>query len=64
MEKNLLHAPETDEHIVYAELAELVLNNALVEFRKEQIRIEIDRALDNGNKEAFFRLTEELKRIC
>ena len=48
---------------MYAELAELVLNKALCDFRKEQLRKEIDKSLEARNKEEFLRLTEELKKI-
>lgn len=64
MEKNLLNAPtENDMEVVYSEYAEVVLNKALNDFRKEQIRKEIDRSLLERNKEEFMRLTEELKSI-
>ena len=48
---------------MYAEFAEMVLNQALLDFRKEQLRKEIDRSLQDRNKEEFLRLTEELKKI-
>ncbi len=64
MERKLLNAPpETEVNAMYAELAELVLNKALCDFRKEQLRKEIDKSLEARNKEEFLRLTEELKKI-
>jgi uncharacterized protein YpiB (UPF0302 family) len=64
MENNLLNTPlETKVDVVYAELADMVLNRALLDFRKEQLRKKIDRSLENRNKEEFLRLTEELKKI-
>lgn len=64
MENNLLNTPpETGVNIVYSEFADMVLNKALLDFRKEQLRKEIDRSLENRNKEEFLRLTEELKKI-
>jgi uncharacterized protein YpiB (UPF0302 family) len=67
MEKNLLNTlPETEVNIVdseFAEMAEMVLNKVLNDFLKEQLLKEIDRSLENRNKEEFLRLTEELKNI-
>ncbi len=64
MENNLLNAsPKTEVNIVYSEFADMVLNKALLDFRKEQLQKEIDRSLENRNKEEFLRLTEELKKI-
>lgn len=64
MENNLLNTPpETEVNVVYSEFADMVLNKALLDFRKEQLRKEIDRSLENRNKDEFLRLTEELKKI-
>ena len=64
MEKNLFNTlPETKVKLVYSKLAEMVLNRALRDFRQEQIRKEIDRTLQDGNKEEFLRLTVELEHI-
>lgn len=64
MERNLLNTPPQPEVTVTdSEFAEMVLNNALRNFRKEQIRKEIDQSLQDRNKEEFLRLTEELKNI-
>ena len=67
MEKNLLNtSPETEVNVIdseFAEMAEMVLNKALNDFLKEQLLKEIDRSLEDRNKEEFLRLTEELKNI-
>ena len=67
MEKDLLNTlPETEVNVVnteFAEMAEMVLNKVLNDFLKEQLLKEIDRSLENRNKEEFLRLTEELKNI-
>ena len=64
MEKNLLNTPpETEVNVMDSEIAEMVLNKALHDFRIEQIRKEIDHSLENRNKEEFLRLTEKLKNI-
>lgn len=64
MERNLLNTPPQPEvNVIDSEFAEMVLNKALRNFRKEQIRKEIDQALQDRNKEEFLRLTEELKNI-
>ena len=64
MEKNLLNTlPETEVSVVDSEFAEMVLNKVLNDFLKEQLLKEIDRSLENRNKEEFLRLTEELKNI-
>ena len=67
MEKDLLNTlPETEVNFVdseFAEMAEMVLNKVLNDFLKEKLLKEIDRSLENRNKEEFLRLTEELKNI-
>ncbi|MBD8591123.1 IDEAL domain-containing protein [Peribacillus simplex] len=64
MEKNLANTqPQPEINVKDSEFAEMVLNNALLNFRKEQIRKEIDQSLQDQNKEEFLRLTEELKNI-
>jgi uncharacterized protein YpiB (UPF0302 family) len=64
MENNLLNTPpETEVNVVYSEFADMVLKKALLDFRKEQLRKKIDRSLEDGNKEEFLLLTEELKKI-
>ncbi len=63
MEKNLLNASETEVNVMYSEFATMVIDAALRDFRKEQLRKEIDRSLLERNKEEFLRLTEELRNI-
>ncbi|MFC3885109.1 IDEAL domain-containing protein [Bacillus songklensis] len=64
LEKYLLPAPQQPERKVLDSIfAEMVLNKALRDFRKEQIGKEIDQSLRDRNKEEFLRLTEELKNI-
>ena len=46
-----------------SKLAEMFLDKAILNFRKEQILKEIDRSLEERNKEEFLRLTEKLKNI-
>ncbi|MGG0453943.1 IDEAL domain-containing protein [Priestia megaterium] len=44
-------------------LAELFLDQMMNNFKKSKILEEIDQSLKNKNKEAFLRLTEELKSV-
>jgi uncharacterized protein YpiB (UPF0302 family) len=64
LENNLLNPPsETEVNAVDSKLAEMFLDKAILNFRKEQILKEIDRSLEERNKEEFLRLTEKLKNI-
>lgn len=64
MKQFYLNAPQQLEpYAIDALLAELLLEQAIRNFRKEQIHKEIDQSLRNRDKEAFMRLTEELKHI-
>jgi uncharacterized protein YpiB (UPF0302 family) len=63
MEKKLLNSPQQSNEEMDSKYAEMVLNNALLDFRRAQIREEIDRSLQERNKEQFLKLTEELKKI-
>ena len=64
MKNYVLNTPvETEINETDAKLAEMFLDAALLNFRKEQIRKEINRALDKRNKEEFMQLTEKLKNI-
>ncbi|MDQ6596707.1 IDEAL domain-containing protein [Bacillus salipaludis] len=63
MEKKLLNSPQQSNEEMDSKIAEMVLNNALLEFRKAKIREEIDHSLQERNKEKFLKLTEELKKI-
>lgn len=63
MEKRLLNSPQQTDENNDSVIAEMFLNNVLLEFRRDAIRKEIDRSLQERNKEAFIQLTEELKKI-
>ncbi|OLS41868.1 IDEAL domain-containing protein [Bacillus sp. MRMR6] len=63
MEKRLLNSPQQADTNNDSVIAEMLLNNALLEFQKELIRKEIDQSLADRNKKAFLQLTEELKKI-
>lgn len=64
MKNYVLNTPvETEVNETDAKLAEMFLDAALLNFRKEQIRKEINQALDERNEEEFMRLTEKLKNI-
>ena len=63
MEKKLLNSPQQSNEEMDSKYAEMVLNNALLDFRRAQIREEIDCSLQERNKEQFLKLTEELKKI-
>ncbi|WHY79082.1 IDEAL domain-containing protein [Neobacillus sp. WH10] len=63
MEKKLLNSPQHSDEYTDAAVAEMFLNNALIEFKRKKIRKEIDQTLQDGNKELFLKLTEELKKI-
>jgi uncharacterized protein YpiB (UPF0302 family) len=63
MEKNLKNLPQPSDENMDSLFAEMVLDNAIMNFRKDKIRREIDRSLKERNKEVFLRLTAELKEI-
>ncbi|MCM2533625.1 IDEAL domain-containing protein [Neobacillus pocheonensis] len=63
MEKKLLNSPQQSDDNQDSLIAEMVLNDALLAFRRDKIRQEIDRTLQEGNKEKFLQLTDELKKI-
>lgn len=64
MKKYVLNTPEnTVETVMDSLFAEMVLDKALHDFRKKKIELEIDRSLEEKNKEEFFRLTAKLKEI-
>ncbi|MCC5800919.1 MULTISPECIES: IDEAL domain-containing protein [Rossellomorea] len=63
MKKYLLNSPQSDVNHMDSLFAEMILDEALLTFRKEQIAQGIDQALCNRNKKEFLRLTEELKEI-
>lgn len=63
MDKKLLNSPHHSDEFTDSLLAEMFLNNVLLDFKRERIRKEIDQTLQDGNKELFLKLTEELKKI-
>ncbi|MDQ0972942.1 uncharacterized protein YpiB (UPF0302 family) [Bacillus niacini] len=63
MEKRLLNSPQQTDENNDSVIAEMFLNHALIEFRREVLRKEIDLSLQERNKEAFLKLSEELKKI-
>ncbi|QDZ88265.1 IDEAL domain-containing protein [Priestia megaterium] len=44
-------------------LAELFLNQVMNDFKRSKILEKVDQSLKNKDKEAFLRLTEELKSV-
>lgn len=63
MEKKLLNSPQQSEENTDSQVVEMLLNHVLHELKMEKIRKEIDLTLQEGNKELFLQLTEELKKI-
>ena len=63
MEKRLLNSPQQTDENNDSVIAEMFLNHALIEFRRDVLRKEIDLSLQERNKEAFLQLSEELKKI-
>ncbi|TDL72781.1 IDEAL domain-containing protein [Rhodococcus qingshengii] len=63
MEKRLLISPQQTDENNDSAIAEMFLNHALIEFRRDVLRKEIDFSLQERNKEAFLKLSEELKKI-
>jgi uncharacterized protein YpiB (UPF0302 family) len=63
MEKRLLNSPQQTDENNDSVIAEMFLNHALIEFRRNVLRKEIDRSLQERNETAFLALSEELKKI-
>ncbi|TMU87279.1 IDEAL domain-containing protein [Bacillus sp. BHET2] len=63
MKKYVLHSPQHEIGNMDSLFAEMILDEALLKFRKEQLDQKIDQSLRNRNKSEFLRLTEELKQI-
>ncbi|WP_427127903.1 IDEAL domain-containing protein (plasmid) [Priestia megaterium] len=61
MENNVLN--EIDPSLRDEMLAELFLDQTMNDFKRSQILKEIDQSLKNKDKQAFLRLTEELKSL-
>jgi uncharacterized protein YpiB (UPF0302 family) len=63
MEKNLINSPQPEVNVMDSLFAEMVLDKALLDFRKEKIQKKIALSLRDKNKAEFLRLTEELKKV-
>jgi uncharacterized protein YpiB (UPF0302 family) len=64
MENNTLNGMDrVDPNLRDEMLAELFLDQMMNNFKKSKILEEIDHSLKNKDKEAFFRLTEDLKSV-
>jgi uncharacterized protein YpiB (UPF0302 family) len=63
MDKKLLNSPKSKENVIDSLMAEMVLDQALLKFRKEKIQQKIDQSLLDKNKSEFLRLTDELKKV-
>lgn len=63
MNKDLLNVPETliEEHL--SVLAEQILAESLLEYKREKLRKEIDLSLQERDKEKFLSLTTKLNNI-
>ncbi|AQX54145.1 IDEAL domain-containing protein [Priestia flexa] len=65
MENNVLNGMDrVDSNLRDEMLAELFLDQMMDDFKRSKILEEIDLSLKNKDKEAFLRLTEELKSIA
>ncbi|MCM3443037.1 IDEAL domain-containing protein [Metabacillus halosaccharovorans] len=63
MKKDLFRSQQSDVTIIDSISAEIVLEKALLDFRKKKIQQKIDQSLQDKNKSEFLRLTEKLKNI-
>jgi len=64
MENNTLNEMDrVDPNLRDEILAELFLDQMMNNFKKSKILERIDQSLKNKDKEAFFRLTEQLKSV-
>ena len=64
MENNVFNGMDrVDGNLRDEMLAELFLNQMMDDFKRNKILEEIDQSLKNKDKEAFLRLTEELKSV-
>ncbi|MEJ9227198.1 MULTISPECIES: IDEAL domain-containing protein [Priestia] len=61
MENNVLN--EVDPSLRDEMLAELFLDQMMNDFKRSKILKAIDQSLKNKDKQAFLRLTEELKSV-
>lgn len=64
MENNILNGMDrVDPNLRDEMLAEMFLDQMMNNFKKSKILEEIDQSLKNKDKEAFFRLTEDLRSV-
>ncbi|WP_144646993.1 IDEAL domain-containing protein [Priestia megaterium] len=64
MENNVLNGMDrVDPNLRDEMLAELFLNQVMNDFKRNKILEKVDYSLKNKDKEAFLRLTEELKSV-
>ncbi|MBM4761009.1 IDEAL domain-containing protein [Bacillus sp. B15-48] len=63
MEKKTLNTPKHKLINMPSLFAEMVLDQALRDFKKEKLQQKIDQSLQRKNKKEFMRLTEELKKL-
>ncbi|MBQ4869466.1 IDEAL domain-containing protein [Priestia megaterium] len=64
MENNTLNGMDrVDPNLRDEMLAELFLDQMINNFKKSKILEGIDQSLKNNDKEAFFRLTKDLKSV-
>jgi uncharacterized protein YpiB (UPF0302 family) len=63
--KNFYLNPPPHPEVNYLDslFAELLLDQALLQFKREKILKEIDQALFNQDKDLFLQLSEELKQM-
>ncbi|OLO25348.1 phosphoesterase [Priestia megaterium] len=64
MENNVLNGMDrVDPSLRDEMLAELFLNQVMNDFKRSKVLEKVDQSLKNKDKEAFLRLTEELKSV-
>ncbi|MBD1381352.1 IDEAL domain-containing protein [Metabacillus arenae] len=63
MEQKLLNSPQSEVNVIDSLFAEMVLDKALLDFRKKKIQQKIDQSLQDRNKREFLRLSEKLKDL-
>ncbi|MCA1053978.1 IDEAL domain-containing protein [Rossellomorea aquimaris] len=64
MKKYLLQSTQPEMESMVSLFAEMVLDEALLKFRKEQLELKIDQALRDKKKDDFMKFSKELKEIC
>ncbi|MFC5733199.1 IDEAL domain-containing protein [Cytobacillus gottheilii] len=63
MEKHTLYSPHQSEENMVSHLAEKVLNEALLTYKIQKLRNEIDKTLEIRDQALFMKLTEELNDL-